>query len=60
MRIVLIGLLLVGCWREAPPCDTAGYDAVADTCDRDDLTVADCAARLRDHTAQCKRRIEAE
>lgn len=60
MRAVLIGLLVVGCFREAPPCDQVSYDALADTCAPDGLTVEQCAARLHERTAFCTKRIEAE
>jgi hypothetical protein len=48
------------CFREAPPCDQASYDALADTCEPDGLTVAQCAERLRERTAVCTKRIRAE
>ncbi len=60
MRAVLLAVLAVGCWREAPPCDQAGFDAVAETCVRDGLTMAECAERTREHREACARRIEAE
>lgn len=60
MRAALAALVLVGCWREAPPCDQPGYDAVAETCRRDRITVAQCAERLREHTSRCTQKIEAE
>jgi len=60
MRSVLFSLLVASCFREAPPCDDPGYDAVAETCEPDGLTAEQCAARLREHTAFCKRRIDAE
>lgn len=57
---LLAALLLTACFREAPPCDQPGFDAVAETCVRDHVSMPDCAKRLDEHEAFCKRKVEAE
>jgi hypothetical protein len=50
MRIVLIALLLTGCFREAEPCTVADYDRVADTCEN-------CAVEIEAHREGCEKLI---
>jgi hypothetical protein len=62
MRVAALLAILcaTACFREAAPCDQAGFDAVAETCVTDRLDATACNERLLGHEQRCKARIEAE
>ncbi len=53
MRTMVIAVLLVGCFREAPPCDQATLDRIVRECPGED----ECIRQLDEREAICAERF---
>jgi hypothetical protein len=55
MKPVLLALLAVSCFREAPPCDPATLERIKATC----TSLEDCNAKLDEREGVCEERMKA-
>jgi hypothetical protein len=53
MKRLLLALLAVSCFREAPPCDAATLDRIKRTC----TTIEECDRQLDERESVCEERM---